>query len=299
MKVTKKNKIVMTSITVILIISVLCLIKPIEYLSGIDIMKNLTSKKETKKDEKQTKNANDLKNDINKIIDEACNGKNIGVAFTDLATNTYIGKNDNKKFEADNTINLPIALYMSKSFDNQWFSKEHTIAYTQSDYDEGAGVIKNDQTGTRYSLEDLVKNMIIHSDNIAYNMILKFVGRTDLQDGLTNIINDTIVLKNNMITPKQMNSFLKVLYDKRETDNYKQLVDELKQTTANDKFTKEVNKDNVAHMASIDKPYSNDVGIFFERQPYLLSVYSKDVDSDLVSKLSKKINDYYKSVNIQ
>lgn len=82
---------------------------------------------------------------------------------------------------AGSTIKLPLALVILDEVAQGTFSFQDQIHYQASDYEAGSGSIQDQKPGTAFSLRDLLRRMIVDSDNIATNMLIRWTS-TYLQE---------------------------------------------------------------------------------------------------------------------
>lgn len=251
-------------------------------------------------DRNNRKTKDDIQRDITAIINKYSK-EDIGIAFKDLTTGVYIGSNDDEQFTAASTIKVAFALYICKCLEQGIYSLEDILTYRSADYEGGSGIIQSDSVGTKYTLKEVLEYMIVYSDNIATNMIIRLVGYTKLKTEIGNMINENIDTKNNIVTSKQMEKFLELLYEKRDEKYYSMLVDFMKNTKSDEILTDNINKEHVARKIGEYGANVHDVGLFFEHEPYILSVYTNGLSNsrEVISNISKEIYDYYKDITIK
>ncbi|ETI68964.1 serine hydrolase [Neobacillus vireti] len=117
---------------------------------------------------------NDLSVDLNQYIKEA--GGTITLQYQDLTTGETFDINDKTAGRAASTIKLPLALAVMELASNGKLDLNEKLVYQQRHYFGGSGVIQYERVGTSYSIRDLVRKAMIHSDNIAFIMLKERVG---------------------------------------------------------------------------------------------------------------------------
>lgn len=83
--------------------------------------------------------------------------------------------NIEKQHIAASTIKLPLAIIALDAVAAGDFNLQTKIAYQESDFEGGAGILSKPKIGETFTLKKLLELSIVHSDNIATNMILRWV----------------------------------------------------------------------------------------------------------------------------
>ena len=84
-------------------------------------------------------------------------------------------------------IKAPYALYVCRQLDAGNVFEDEAIEYQEKFYDEGSGNIKSAQPGTMYRLDYLLQESILHSDNIAYRLLVNRCGKEDFNAMLDSL----------------------------------------------------------------------------------------------------------------
>ncbi len=101
-------------------------------------------------------------------------------------------------------IRLPYAYYLCTKIESGAYSLNATITYTEdwlrgkSPEQTGAGVIKNDELGTKYTLAQLLDYFLRYSDNIAFDMLITTFGIDDFNEMLNAWGTDVTVTMANL-----------------------------------------------------------------------------------------------------
>lgn len=200
--------------------------------------------------------------------------------YENLVTSEKIMSNEHKVFPAASTIKLPLVVYVYRLAAEGRISLDEKLTYTKGFYYEGTGVIRYEKVGTQYTIRDLVKKSLVHSDNIAYSMLKSRVGQKDFSQYLKSL-GGKVVSSHGI---KSMNCtdyslYLKDFYN--FTVKYPELGAELldfaKHTDFNDHIPAGVPELEVAHKIGWlpkEKLY-HDGGIVYDKEPYILIIFSK------------------------
>lgn len=153
------------------------------------------------------------------------------------------------------------------------YDENKTFTYTAADYAKGSGIIVKKGIGKQYTLARLAEYAISYSDNAAYIMTQRYMGR--------NIINVTGPDERS-ITTEEAAGFLKRLYEFLQVkDKYTKDLTKY--------FTTAIYKDAIP--AGLSKTYkvlnkvgdwpdygmNHDIALVLSDSPYVLAVYTKDM----------------------
>lgn len=221
-----------------------------------------------------------------------------GLYFLDLKNGQTMTFNPTKKFIAASTIKVPINLYLYSMYSEGKISLDETVEYKEVDYEEGTGDIQYAEFGSEYSLRELSRLSIEESDNVAINMLSRYLDYEKVVEYMESLVNHTIQRDRNVTTPKDMAIYLKVLLDlsQRKPDT-QELLDFLMNTEYNDRIPLYLPEDvPVAHKIGNQVEARHDVGIIFAKRPYILCLYSEKVDEEAapetLAHISKMIYDF-------
>jgi len=221
-----------------------------------------------------------------------------GVYFLDLKSGQTFNINSTRKFIAASTIKVPINLYLYQMYSEGKISLDETITYEECDYEEGTGDIQYAEFGTEYTLKELSRLSIEASDNVAINMLARYLGYEKIIEYRESLVNHTIQQDRNVTTPKDMAIYLKVLLDlTQNSPDTHELLDFLLNTEYNDRIPLYLPEDvPVAHKIGNQVEACHDVGIVFAKRPYILCLYSEKVDEETapetLAQVSKMIYDF-------
>ena len=170
-----------------------------------------------------------------------------------------------------------------------------TMTYLEVDFEEGAGIMFEDNFGQAYTVETLLHNMIVYSDNVAKNMLYRYYGYYNSRIAMADMINSEMSITENDISAKEMTKFLKLLYEKKDEPYYGYIVELLTQTIFHERLDKYLPYEIVGHKVGDYFENTHDAAIIFSERPYILTVltkYTEDAD-EIMSNLSKEIYDTY------
>lgn len=104
----------------------------------------------------------------------------VALFVKDLTTGLSTGINAAANMPAASTIKIPVMVEVFRQMAAGTFDLNHEVTLRSSDRDWGWGDLANVRPGTRYSVSRLLWLMITESDNTATNMLMRLVGRTNI-----------------------------------------------------------------------------------------------------------------------
>ncbi|MGC1380099.1 MAG: serine hydrolase [Candidatus Baltobacteraceae bacterium] len=104
----------------------------------------------------------------------------IALDVLDLNTGYHAGFNAGKSMPAASTIKLPVMVEVFEQLAAGRFDLHHRVTLLASDKDSGSGELSGARVGTTYSVSLLLEKMIDISDNTATNMLIRLVGRQNI-----------------------------------------------------------------------------------------------------------------------
>ena len=105
----------------------------------------------------------------------------------DLASGKTLACQPDAALYIASAIKAPYALYVCRQLDAGNVFEDEAIEYQEKFYDEGSGNIKSAQPGTMYRLDYLLQESILHSDNIAYRLLVNRCGKEDFNAMLDSL----------------------------------------------------------------------------------------------------------------
>ena len=225
-----------------------------------------------------------------------------GVYYYDLTSGQDFGINDEDEYPAASTEKIPLNLYLYNRISSGAVDPNGTLTYLQEDYEDGTGSIQYDQVGTQYSVAELSKLSIVDSDNVAANILIRFLGIQNIKNYMQQVGGQVVVDGQNVSSPRDMGLYMKLVYEFYENNGTlgnKLMNDFLNTALYNDRLPALLPQSvKVAHKIGNGVGVINDVGIVFADKPYIVAVMSKGVNEDeapaVIANISKMI---YDSVN--
>jgi beta-lactamase class A len=193
---------------------------------------------------------------------------------------------------------IPLNLYLYDRIRAGAVNPDGTLTYLSADYEDGTGTIRYQKVGTLYTIEQLSALSIEDSDNVAANMLIRFLGIQNIKDYMRQVGGTAVVDGQNTSSPDDMGLYMKLVYQFCENNGAlgNELLNSFLNTIYNDRINALLPASvKVAHKIGNEVGVINDIGIVFSDHPYILSVMSKGVDESqapgVIAHISKMIYD--------
>ena len=237
-----------------------------------------------------------LKNNIESIINREINNKNItyaSVYYRDLNSGPWFGINEQEYFSPASLIKVPILIaYYKKAEQDPTILQKKLTVLTNSETGNNIQNIKPSLTttnNTEYTVEKLIEEMIVYSDNNAYDTLSKNLTGDEIikvyQDLDVDISKAFQNPNGNIITIKNYASFFRILFNASylNQDMSEKALKLLTQVEYKDALVAGMpNNISVAHKFG-ERKYldSNEIQfhdcgiVYLPKKPYLLCVMTK------------------------
>ncbi len=228
-------------------------------------------------------------------------GDNFSLYFEYLPTGVSITINEKKEFSPASLIKVPLAIAYYNHLEDDHITKDSVVAVSQEDLDPLYGSLWKKGAGYQLPLSQVVKIMLVESDNTAMKVLSRYVpsqAYEDLYNGLDLSFEDGNKF---IVTAKSYVSILKSLYyssilSKKDSQL---ILNYLAHATDRD-FLPSGLPDNVtvAHKIGINQKENiyQDCGvIYLPRRPYALCVIvhsDKETARNTISEVSRTIYNY-------
>ena len=248
----------------------------------------------------------ELAAELEKILKDY--NKNISVAAYSLDGEKALVYNSNQTYFSACTIKMPIMLYCCKQIDEGKIDKDTILTYEERHYHGGSGSIRYNAFGSKYSIETLITLGLSISDNVAYEMIVEYLGHDGFNAMMKELGCTSTIVPNWSIwaSKAQVNDFIKIwreVYEYFETGSVGAEI--LKNACTNTKFAYGVNALDVdySHKSGDNFPPNavhNDAGIIWTGNDYLFAIFTNSegnsYDNKVIGNTAKKI---YEIMNVR
>ncbi len=232
------------------------------------------------------------------ITDKHLEGKkgSWSIKVTELEGNFSAQVKSEKQMPAASLTKLLVVATLYRQIENSSLSLKDEFKIEKDDIYGGAGSLQYQPIGTKVSLEELAFFCLNQSDNTAFAMLRKILGDDLIQKEINSLGMESTVLVDFVTSAKDIDLFFQKLYRGEVTKTYKDdFIKGLTKTIFETRIPAGVPQGvSVAHKVGTQMGVAADAGIIFVPQkPFILTVLSKDVDSQqadqVVADLTKDI----------
>ncbi len=248
-----------------------------------------------------------LEKKINTIINKAQNQGDLqtgSVYFRDLEAGRWLGINENLIFSPGNLLKVPIMIAFFKEAEVDPAILDQKLIYRATSTAESISDVSESLTdGESYTVEELIRAMIINDNDTAANLLFDLVDKNSLSEVYTDLGVPFNEEKNtdDFINTKQYALFFRVLYNATylNRDFSEKALIILSETSVNNGLASGLpNELEVAHKyrtrfyqeGAITMTESHDCGIvFFPKHPHILCLMGIGRNSAVIKNMFREI----------
>jgi len=203
------------------------------------------------------------------------------------------GVRGDEAFFAASVIKVPVMISVYRKIEAGELRKTDRIATTREDYAEGAGNMQWEPAGTEHTVGELLWLMMVESDNVATNVLVRTVGGSGaVNEAARSLGADATVLRrkvsqeraavpslDNQTTPRDTTTLVRAIAQKKAASpaSCEEMLDLMRQNNKEwwleggvPPGTKVANKG-----GWLSAVYDDAGVVFFGREPYVISVFSQ------------------------
>lgn len=219
---------------------------------------------------------------------------NVSIAYLDINNSYNYSYNENQVYYAASTIKTLSAIYLYEQALNNKEDLNKTLKYESKFIRHDSSAMQYHKIGEDITLKNLINYAIMVSDNTAYNMLINYIGKENLEVYGHNLgATYTLNLQDNYgsITTTDSIIYLKKLYELINTNN--PLSKELKNIFLNsdENYLKINNYESLAKYGFYDQNFHL-IGIVLTPNPYIISIltlHGKDDYESIIKDINSKI----------
>ncbi len=203
---------------------------------------------------------------------------NFSLSYYNFKTEDSFSIRGDTTYTAASTIKWALAMLYYDYISQGKININTVLTYTNSDYESGAGVLQFDEVGSEYSIDYLLKQLIMQSDNVASNILFRYIYETTGNTG-SNILGTTYNINyrsnNRVISSNDALTFIKEFYNnEKQNPYYSTLENSLKNTIFTYRIAQFIPKNLVAHKIGDFDGYTHDIGIVYGEKPFAIAILS-------------------------
>lgn len=233
-------------------------------------------------------------NELNNLYNS--NGAYFSFLYKDLYSGFTVSYNEEAPIFTASTIKAPGMIYLYELASRGEIDLNERLTYTSNFYSGGSGILKSKNTGTTYSVGELIEYAIHYSDNIAYAMLMNRFGRENILNFWKGLGTKQIYTLNTIwgvTSARDASIYMEELYRfSHENEEYGNKLLNLFKGAEWKLITDKNGKFNTANKGGWSGTAIHDVAIVFEKNPYILVIFSNMGEGGympLFNQTSKKV----------
>lgn len=156
-------------------------------------------------------NLQPLRVELRKLVTEQ-KSKNISLYFEFLNTGANIAINQDIKVWPASFPKVPMAMAVVKKIEEGAWSFDREFQLLEQDKDPNYGTLFNSPIGFNFKLNDLLRNMLVYSDNTAYRIFLRSVSNKELDRIVSELGLDELFTEDGLVSAKEYSRLFRSLY---------------------------------------------------------------------------------------
>lgn len=225
-----------------------------------------------------------------------------GIYFRQLKGGPWVGVNYDQEFVPGSLLKVPLAMAVCKEIENDEKFASFEVFFeegnaTQNQYFKNLAV----EPGRAYTVESLLENMLVRSDNNAAELLAQVISKERLQDAYVRLGIETPDSNGSYsVTVRDYASFFRVLYNATylSDDGSEKVLEMLSRATFRDGLVAGVPAGTiVAHkfgeraVGEFPKVQLHDCGIVYHpERPYLLCVMTQGQNFNVLASVIKDVS---------
>jgi beta-lactamase class A len=239
----------------------------------------------------------------------------LGVATIDLASGRIFVYNGEAAFPAASVIKIPIMMEMFRQISAGRINPDRQVTLTPADSVGGSGNLQNalKQGPVTISVQELIRNMIENSDNIAANRCIAMAGMENIngllsglgfrQTKLRRVMMDAAAAERgdeNTSSPLETARLLEMLYHGRaiDSDASRRMVEIMKRVKGDLRAAIPAGVEVASKPGDLDGVRCEAGIVYLRERPFVLSVFSTFLDQDAnpVPQVAKIAFEYFQQL---
>ncbi|MBM3209508.1 serine hydrolase [Candidatus Shapirobacteria bacterium] len=216
-----------------------------------------------------------------------------GIYIYNFTTGEELGIRENEVFPAASLIKLPVFAAFYQEAERGGLSLNTKYQILNTDKVAGAGSMYYAKPGTVYTYKEMLELMGKQSDNTAFNVFVKLLGKEKIQQAIDSLGMRRTSFAKNETTPAEVGLFFRKLYQGNlvNRENREELLSYLTKTAWEERIPAGVPEGvRVSHKVGTEIGVIADGGIVFAPKPYILVIMSKDVIEKEAKELLPRIS---------
>lgn len=242
------------------------------------------------------------------VSDYEKDGTSIGLYFEFLNTGANVSINQDERFWPASLSKMPTAMAVMKKVEKGDWKLSNELVLFEDDKDTRFGDLYKQPVGTRFTIEALLKAILIHSDNTAHKILVRNLSSDEYTDIFEALGMEDLFDQNYNITAKEYSRIFRSLYNASYLNRVhsQQLLTWLSETQFKGYLGSGLPSDVIfAHKIGEEdeeKVFLDSGIVYIPNRPYLITVMVSDKDTggkqkatEIMQKISQEAYTYVKN----
>ncbi|MEI7498448.1 MAG: serine hydrolase [Candidatus Falkowbacteria bacterium] len=223
--------------------------------------------------------------------------KRISIYFEFLNTGANIAVNKDAEFYPASLMKIPIAMAVMKKIERGQWSIENELVLLPEDKDPRFGNLYKQSANTKISIEDLLEEMLVNSDNTARAIFMRNLALSDIGEVLLHLGLDDIFNVNQQVGAKKFSVFWRSLFYSTylNPESSEKLIDIMLHSAATDFLANGLPEGTpFSHKIGVVNDintYSDSGIVYFPNRPYILTVVTQNMTQLETKNVMKNIGE--------
>lgn len=228
-----------------------------------------------------------------------------GIFILRLGKDEEYGVNTEIPMPAASIMKLPVMISAMQEIEAGRMSFETEYILENRDKRTGSGSIGTNPVGTVYTMEKLLREMGIKSDNTAYAAVLRKIGQETVQNNISKWGLDKTSIQENLISPREAGKLWKMMFEETilSAESREKMWSFLRDSIYEDRIAKGLPEDtDLVHKVGTDEGVWSDCGIVLGERPYVIVIMTSKTPREeaaaMVPELSRMIWEFENSLQV-
>jgi beta-lactamase class A len=238
-------------------------------------------------------NIQPLRDVFQKMGDE---NPNLSIYFEFLNTGANIAVNKDMAIWPASLMKIPIAMAVMKKIEEGSWQMDSELVLYEEDKDDRFGDLYQKPAGSRFTVEELLLQLLDRSDNTARTILMRNLEKGEIEAVLNHLGIEDIFDKENKVTGKKYSIFWRALYTASylSQEHSQQLIEIMTKSETNEYLSLGIPK-NVLFSHKIGVIYENNIYadsgiVYVAERPYVITVMIQDQNQEEAEKIMQEIS---------
>lgn len=226
-------------------------------------------------------------------LNEIGKNKNISIYFEYLPTGANIAINKDIALWPASLMKIPVAMAVMKKIEKGEWKLENELVLFNDDKDSRFGELYKKPVGSRFTIRELLDEMLINSDNTSRSIFMRNLDASEITEVLEHLGIEDVFNKDREVTTKKFSIFWRSLFAASylSPEHSQKLLEIMNQSSSVD-YLRQGIPENIplSHKIGVSDDVYSDSGIVYApNRPFIITVMMREKDESKVKESMKLI----------